>query len=574
MKVLKVKERTVQAAMQRVHREFGSEAMIIATDETIDGVELSFAIDDDIFLAPEPESQSYISSLQAHKSSKLPTPSDVEPFNHSNNKQGMKAYLNELSDVAQENFSHENPFQADDKRQFIDMFKQLSNKFKLKNNNAVTDLNEGEDDLSKTTFEDFLGSRTSAENYAESYDEPSKEVGASHIVNSKKRRDPAEQALSQSSNQSSLQTGFQDNQHYSDLGDNYGVDKKVLELSQSVHALIQQNTRLEKQLLKQQMEFSDRPNALALKKKCEPLQRVFIQLVDIGFDDSFAWYCLSVLEEKNQTDHFDFDANWRLAMQLCIQKLKTFPMQFELGQTHCFIGREGAGKTALLAKYAHQLARQGQSHRLVLVHYQQSKIGAFEELLYLGEAYNIPVYDIDTPEALQSLYKQFRNTHTILIDTGLSDLSETSDLTALKERIPTLQIHAVVPSDLNAYILSSLFESYRYQVDSICISRFDLVNHATPLLQLCMDTKLPISCISNGKYDSHQLIEGDAKLFICENLKRFKQRAGRQKASQSKDQRMDVNSISNVGRDSKIVSPEQIHSLIKTNPAASYMATP
>ena len=544
MKILKTVEKDMHTAMQRIHSEFGDDAMIVSRQSVAGGVEISFAIDDDIFLAPAEHSKAQAEQLinQAPK-----TQQPQEPASSIK----MKAYLDELVDVSESNIkqafnklkqvglqdseprseqtktslpnSEQNPFAKPDKRQIFDMVKRLA-----KRSPDFDDVL-----LAQTEHTELPASVTEQETRA--FENTAQTLSGNSPVSSP-QYSATQPTFTSNENQSfSLDTMPQRKSQASDS------PETLAQLTQSLHSLLAQNQRLEQQLLLQHNEQHTLPKAKALQEKPAVLQKVFSQVMALGFNEKTAWQSIESAEAVSQfsaaNSQSDFDACWRNAMQYCIDRLDQAKhgcnndTQFGIKNVHSFVGPSGSGKTAALCKIATQFCVQSVDKPLILLSYKQCRIAGFEELLYLADLLGVMAVEAVDASNLRKLISKYQDSHLILIDTGFesaadfyASLANGLDVYDADQLQHSVVCHWVLETNRDEFYIQKHLQGfidaaamYPYSPLNLLLSRVDQCERLATILQCLIDKGLTAYAISEGCYlpDAYKRLSAKQLMGYC-----------------------------------------------------------
>ena len=566
MKILKMVEKDMHTAMQRIHTEFGDEAMIVSNQMVANGVEVSFAIDDDIFLAPAPESQTFINSLS--DSVERHTRIDDSGLKQPNSNIKMKAYLDELVEVSEINIkqafnklkpvntaetessgipsvnheesysdSQQNPFAKPERGQFFDIVKRLG-KRSLDNTSAANF--HAEDN----SHPDISAAQTGmTEN---NVDDEVFDTNEAYLQSFKAKNDAADALTSESTgdgdmHQTSHQSELLSHRSVASPTDNH---QTLAQLSHSLQSVLLQNQRLEQQLWLHHREQQALPKAKDLLEKSPVLQKVFSQILGLGFDENTAWRCLEEVSEDtrvNQSSQFNsFDIYWRRAMQCCIQRLETVkhnkPVSpFVINSVHGFVGATGAGKTAALCKVAAQFCLDHVNKPLILLSYKQSRIAGFEELLYLADMLHVLAIDVQDAQSLKKIIGKYQNSHLILIDTGLENaallyesLNTDNTIYETEKWQSRITCHWLIASDRSEAALKGQLHHFVKDTEAhghcslhITLSRVDHCERLATILQLLLDHNVSVQYLSKGRYLPKYYKQYSAKQLVSFCIKHY-----------------------------------------------------
>lgn len=561
----------MHTAMQRIHVEFGADAMIVSSQPVAAGVEVSFAIDDDIFLAPAETAIDYLQGIggkASNQSHSSPLTNNDQVIGQASNTK-MKAYLDELVEVSESNIKQafrkikqvgggssepdresllastsssldqntsdfertaaddetdsrfQNPFAKPEKRQIFDIIKQLSTR----------------SDLSEASFDDSDGL------HDEQRSQPS--------FNSGQLPQQPSDSLAKSASAKQTTTSYcavdetvRASQHQ--IGVNtMGAPETLAQLSASLQSLLLQNQRLEQQILLQHSKQHSLPKAKALQEKSPILQKVFSQVIDLGFNENIAWQCLEHIEGNinfsGATQESDFDVCWRGAMQYCIDQLNQAnkgsveSTRYATNTLHSFVGLSGSGKTAALCKIAAEFCLKSLNKPVIIMSFQQQRIAGFEELLYLADLLSVTAIEAVDANTLRKLICKYQNSHLILIDTGFEcaadfyrSLCEGMNLYEAEQLQRQVHCHWMIAADKAPYNIQQQLSAFIRDCDiyqdcfmNIVLSRVDQCERLASVLQLLINNRLTALGLTEGCYLPKYFKRLSNKQWISYCIKRY-----------------------------------------------------
>jgi flagellar biosynthesis protein FlhF len=141
-----------------------------------------------------------------------------------------------------------------------------------------------------------------------------------------------------------------------------------------------------------------------------------------------------------------------------------------------FVGPHGSGKTTMIAKLAAQLAK-NHRNKILLVSYDQNKLGGSDQLRVLAKLLNLSFEVIDSPQSLEAMLKKHHVATHVLIDTsGRNPKAQHlfSDLKGLAELPVPVEFHLVLScSEKSLQIERSMRAFSQIGIASVHFSRLD-----------------------------------------------------------------------------------------------------
>jgi len=589
MKMLKLTEKDMQSAMRRIHREFGSDAMIVSNRQTSGGCEVSFAIDDDLFLAPDEKAQENLQAWQKSAGSQQQNGALGERAQSAMSKPELQNYISELSDVADKNFQQAQlhstnqqtiKTQSPNGERALALASQKEEGVKVQLSNSQAHSLQGEEDLNLSEEQQSLdmaenpfASRHSFRQVLNKFtrlggksSECQAKEAANHTPDNMVPLNPEQHVQSDKPSQDS--NGFQalDIQQRQSLhGESATLNAELeveaafnnadmlLDIKAQMQALLRHQQELEQTLQQNRNEALnntiDGPKALQLKARSAELQKVFHQLVFMGFKAELAWQCLCCVEDifdrKLSRTEQNFDAAWKYAMDFMMQKLQLRETEFHTSSVHAFCGLAGSGKTAAISKIATKFCQENPAKNIVLIQFKQDKIAALEELLYWGELLGVATHLAKDSASLEQLLNQYRHNHLVLIDSNFDYIAQWHHALGNSPIInQSFFIHAVMALDSHLHLqqqfllqceqeLAGLQQAgvqthSSIQVD-LLLTRLDRELPLVDTLQVLMRSRLVIGLFSRGAYTAENLLFMSAKALLAKCIRQSKQ-ASRQQA--------------------------------------------
>ena len=169
-----------------------------------------------------------------------------------------------------------------------------------------------------------------------------------------------------------------------------------------------------------------------------------------------------------------------------------------------FLGSTGVGKTTTIAKIASNLKLE-QNCNLVLVTADTYRVAAAEQLKVYADILSVPLHVIYHPEELGELLDELERYDVVLIDTaGFShkNKEQIADLRTLLEQVPISKrmVYLALSVGTKYKDLKEIAKVYSELTDySIIFTKLDETSSAGVMLNMKLETKCPLSYVTNGQ---------------------------------------------------------------------------
>lgn len=185
------------------------------------------------------------------------------------------------------------------------------------------------------------------------------------------------------------------------------------------------------------------------------------------------------------------------------------------------IGPSGVGKTTTIFKIA--LAyMEALNKKVSIISIDKNHIGAIEQTSAIAEKFKIPFTFCENLESLQAAIASYHDSDIILIDTfgcGPKQVERFYELCEIIQNINQLHIHLAISAttkDLDAYASIELFG--QLNLKSLIFTKLDETLAPGLLLNICNDTKMPISYLTSGPFIPYDLQVADSDEIACQIL--------------------------------------------------------
>ncbi|MEE3467733.1 MAG: flagellar biosynthesis protein FlhF [Eubacterium sp.] len=169
-----------------------------------------------------------------------------------------------------------------------------------------------------------------------------------------------------------------------------------------------------------------------------------------------------------------------------------------------FLGSTGVGKTTTIAKLASRLKLE-QNCKLALVTADTYRMAAVDQLQKYTEILNVPLYVAWKPEELREMLDDLERYDVVLIDTaGCShrNREQIDNLRILLEQVPITKrlVYLALSVGTKYRDLKEICKVYSDLTDySIIFTKLDETSSAGVMLNMKLETKCPLSYITNGQ---------------------------------------------------------------------------
>lgn len=169
-----------------------------------------------------------------------------------------------------------------------------------------------------------------------------------------------------------------------------------------------------------------------------------------------------------------------------------------------FLGSTGVGKTTTIAKLASRLKLE-QNCKLALVTADTYRIAAAEQLKVYADILSVPMEVIYEPAEMAGLIDELEKYDVVLIDTaGCShkNSEQMEDIRELLDQVPISKrlVYLVLSVGTKYRDLKEIANVYSEITDySIIFTKLDETSSVGVMLNMKMDTKCPLSYVTNGQ---------------------------------------------------------------------------
>ncbi len=185
------------------------------------------------------------------------------------------------------------------------------------------------------------------------------------------------------------------------------------------------------------------------------------------------------------------------------------------GGIFALVGPTGVGKTTTLAKLAARIVMKNGALPLALITTDAYRIGGYEQLRIYGKILGVTVVSVKDAADLKLALAQFKNKHTILIDTmGVGQRDKMVEAQLAMLNYPNSKIKKILCFNATNTIetLNDVANSYlRYGLDGCIITKIDEAVTLGGVLDVVIQKKLRVLYVTNGQRvpEDIQLVDTD-----------------------------------------------------------------
>ncbi len=224
----------------------------------------------------------------------------------------------------------------------------------------------------------------------------------------------------------------------------------------------------------------------------------------------------------------DLNDNLKSASRKVLMKLKNSIRvnnsdPIEQGGVVVLHGPTGSGKTTTLAKLAARFLRKNNSHEMVLVCADNSRIGAHEQLETFGRLLGVSVLNLREKDDIASLLDLLTDKKLVLIDTaGLNqaDLRQPDKLFGIYRGIENIHHYLVISSIMQRSAIERLLNVFsKISIDGAIITKLDEAVHLGDMITSFIRNSFPISFWTDGQNIVDNIHQADAALLVTKVMR-------------------------------------------------------
>lgn len=172
------------------------------------------------------------------------------------------------------------------------------------------------------------------------------------------------------------------------------------------------------------------------------------------------------------------------------------------------VGPTGVGKTTTLAKLIGWSALKGiDPDSMAIINLDNFRVGAYEQLGFYAKSMGVDYFTPTTPDELSEIIESLNSKKLIMIDTAGSSpydiqklLNTVKFCKSIDSKLENLSATLVVSVTSKYEDLKAIYEHFSFlSIDKVIATKFDETKNVGNLIAFLLDTKLPISFLSNGQ---------------------------------------------------------------------------
>lgn len=171
-------------------------------------------------------------------------------------------------------------------------------------------------------------------------------------------------------------------------------------------------------------------------------------------------------------------------------------------QVICLVGPTGVGKTTTIAKLAAQSVLV-EKKRVALLTFDTYRIAAVDQLKTYGEILGIPVEIAFSPAEIRQKLDRMRDFDMVFVDTvgrSQQNAMQLSEIKAFTDAVDADEVYLVQSATSRYDIMVEVTKSYlQARPTALLFTKLDEAKVYGPLLNLLLETGLPLSYLTNGQ---------------------------------------------------------------------------
>ena len=172
-------------------------------------------------------------------------------------------------------------------------------------------------------------------------------------------------------------------------------------------------------------------------------------------------------------------------------QIKAYDLVADPAQAHLIAGQPGSGKSTMIARIAAQLAMADESRKIVLISFNDDRIGAWQATQIAGARAGADTYRTTSFKQLQALYAEIGATHHLLIDTAGANIQR--EIRCITKIIPELKSHLMLAADTNETSALNLLGHPNLNWTSCMVSRLDGIDYPWAIISILANSNIPVS---------------------------------------------------------------------------------
>ncbi len=176
-------------------------------------------------------------------------------------------------------------------------------------------------------------------------------------------------------------------------------------------------------------------------------------------------------------------------------------------RVNIFVGPTGVGKTTTIAKIvAWSLLKNIHPSSIAIINLDNFRVGAYEQLGFYAQGLGVDYYCIDNIEEFSQLLDDLKRKDLIFIDSAgsspydMEKLLNTVKYYKSNSSLENSSVNLVVSAASKYVDLKDIYEHFSFlNIDRVIATKVDETRNTGNLIAFLLDTKLPVSFISDGQ---------------------------------------------------------------------------
>jgi len=266
-------------------------------------------------------------------------------------------------------------------------------------------------------------------------------------------------------------------------------------------------------------EIAERVNVPRMPLLSEPLQRVYLRLIEHDVDDQIALGLVqSAVLKFNDVQLKDRQTLDSFILSSIAGVMKTAAQtstDTKQPKNVALIGPTGVGKTTTIAKLS-SIRKILHNEKVALISADTYRIGAIEQLRTFAAIADIPMEVAYTPSEMKEAVARFQSYDMIFIDTVGRSQRMKADLSELKKILGAAapeEIHLVVNAVTANRTMNEILDNFSaLQPNRLIVSKVDEAATYGMMLNASVLSSLPVSYITTGQAVPDDVKEADSGL--------------------------------------------------------------
>ncbi len=175
------------------------------------------------------------------------------------------------------------------------------------------------------------------------------------------------------------------------------------------------------------------------------------------------------------------------------------------GKYEFFVGATGIGKTTSISKIASWAIKKAiHPKEIAIINLDNFRAAAYEQLGFYAKSLNIDYFCPQKPEDLENIINNLSEKKIVLIDTSGSspyDIEKLLNIIKyLKKLEDKININLVISASKKYEDIKEIYKYFSFlNINKVILTKIDESKNIGNIISFLIDTKLPLSFISNGQ---------------------------------------------------------------------------